>query len=314
MTACSILLPCLLPVLGGFGLPLSVPPLPETPLLASVAPEHCLFYLSAAGITPPDAQSRNQTEQLLAEPELQKIYTVIEAAIQANLAKAADAHQLPLGMSAEEGIEFLKLLLTRPLAIWISDVQKDAGRPMPRGAVVIHCGKALEDIRTRLEQIAQSFPPQFRETFDFDGAKWQSFKPQPGVNIVWGFKFSYLVVALGEGEMQAAIGRARGKPPAWLAKIRADLPMQRVSTIAYVNLKAIRETFLPQAPPQTAMVFGALGLDNVDALCSVTGLNEKACLQRMLLSFDGEPRGVMRFASVAPLAAADLCPCRPMPW
>ncbi len=73
MTACSILLPCLLPVLGGFGLPLGVPPMPETPVLAKIAPEQCLFYLSSAGMATPDPKSPNQTEQLLAEPELQKI-------------------------------------------------------------------------------------------------------------------------------------------------------------------------------------------------------------------------------------------------
>ena len=34
---------------SGMGLPLGVPPLPEDPVLAQVAPEECLFYTSWAG-------------------------------------------------------------------------------------------------------------------------------------------------------------------------------------------------------------------------------------------------------------------------
>jgi len=52
---------------GGIGLPVGVPLAPEDPLLAKVAPEECLFYTSWAGVSEPDPNSPNQTEQLLAE-------------------------------------------------------------------------------------------------------------------------------------------------------------------------------------------------------------------------------------------------------
>jgi hypothetical protein len=281
--------------------------LPDTPLLSNIAPEQCMFYLSSAGMATPDAQSPNQTEQLLAEPELRKIEAAIETAITAHFGSAANARSLPPGMSPEEVVEVVKLLLTRPMAFYISDVQQNAtGRPTLRGAGIIHCGEALERVKAKLEQATQALPPQMVETIEIGGTKWQSIKPQPGVSFVWGFKRAYLLLAFGEDEMQAMIRRAGGNLPAWLAKIHQDLPVQRVSSIAYVNVKAIREAFLAKAPPQAAMVLAALGLDNVDAVCSVTGLNEKACLQRTLVSLDGEPRGVMRFASVDLLSAADL--------
>ena len=56
---------------GGFGIPLGVPPGPEDPLLAKVAPADCLYYSSWAGIAAPDPKSPNEVEQLLAEPEVQ---------------------------------------------------------------------------------------------------------------------------------------------------------------------------------------------------------------------------------------------------
>ena len=55
------------------GLPLSTPPLPEDPLMAKLAPDECLAYVSLAGVAQPDHQSTNQTEQLLAEPEVRRM-------------------------------------------------------------------------------------------------------------------------------------------------------------------------------------------------------------------------------------------------
>ena len=57
--------------LGGTGLPLGLPPGPEDPLLAKIAPEECLLYLSWAGMAKPSPDSKNHTEQLLTEQEMQ---------------------------------------------------------------------------------------------------------------------------------------------------------------------------------------------------------------------------------------------------
>jgi hypothetical protein len=305
MTACSILLPCLLPMLGGLALPLGVPPLPETPVLAKIAPEQCLFYVSSAGTATPDPKSPNQTEQLLAEPDVQKVTAVIEAAIQKNVGMTLGRQALPPNMLAD-ALDLIKLLLGRPMAIYVSDVQMKSGQPTIRGGAVIHCGEAVDQVKAKLEEYAKTLPPQMAKTVEIAGTQWQSVKPRSDANIVWGFKHAYLLVAMGDGEMEAMIRRASGKPPQWLAKIRQDLPLERVSNVGFVNVKAVKETFLPMAPPQAAAIIEAIGLDNVDALASVTGLNEKACVQRILVSLDGEPRGLMRFATVEPLSAAEL--------
>lgn len=45
-------------MLGGWGLPLGIPPGPEDPVLAKVAPQECLVYLSWAGTARPEALLR----------------------------------------------------------------------------------------------------------------------------------------------------------------------------------------------------------------------------------------------------------------
>ena len=58
---------------GQVGVPLGLPPLPEDAVMASVAPPECLWYFSWSGVGEPDPKSTNQTEQLLAEPEVRDL-------------------------------------------------------------------------------------------------------------------------------------------------------------------------------------------------------------------------------------------------
>ena len=92
--------------LGGFGLPLSVPPQPEVPLMAKIAPADCLFYMSLAGVATPKAGSDNLTEQLLAEPEVQKLVAELGRAVTSGLTgslKERGAEMFLLGRHARPG-------------------------------------------------------------------------------------------------------------------------------------------------------------------------------------------------------------------
>ena len=60
--------------------------------------------------------------------------------------------------------------------------------------------------------------------------------------------------------------------PAFLARLRHDLPVDRLSTLSYVNLKAIGAQVIPSVDPQAAAIWKAIGLDGATEICSVTGL------------------------------------------
>lgn len=81
-------------VVGGVGLPFGVPPAPEDPMIDRVAPEKCLFYLSWAGTASPDAKSENPTEQLLAEPEVQRFLTQLGAIVAGKLKESLAEKEL----------------------------------------------------------------------------------------------------------------------------------------------------------------------------------------------------------------------------
>ena len=91
-------------LLGGFGLPVGVPPLPEDPMMANIAPEECVAYVSSAGMATPDAKSGNQTEQLLAEPEVRQMAAEIERADQGRPEEGRASRQLAAGRDQRRSI------------------------------------------------------------------------------------------------------------------------------------------------------------------------------------------------------------------
>jgi hypothetical protein len=66
---------------SSLGLLLGLPPAPEDPAVTRAAPEQCLFCVSWAGMAAPDPKSTNQTEQLLAEPEVQHFVAQLEKCV-----------------------------------------------------------------------------------------------------------------------------------------------------------------------------------------------------------------------------------------
>jgi hypothetical protein len=291
---------------GSFGLPLGVPPLPETQLISKIAPEECLFYMSSSGMATPDLKSQNQTEQLLAEPEVQKAVGEIEKLIRTNLGKSIGPNDLPPGMSPDEVVDLAKMLLTRPIAVYISDIQMSPNGPNIRGGMALKIADDSDKLKGKLEQLTKTLPPQTFQTLEINGEKFQSIPFAPNVSIVWGFKKNFFVAAMGEGEMELLLKRAGGKAPEWLAKIRQDLPVERVSTVGFLNVKAVSKIIIPVAGPQAAVIMEFLGLSNVNNIASVAGLDQTNYVSKMLVSIDGEPQGLMQFATIKPLSADDL--------
>jgi hypothetical protein len=278
-------------LLGGFGVPLGVPPLPETPLLYNIAPEECLVYMSSSGAAAPDAKSPNQTEQLLAEPEVQRLFAGIETLIKANLNRSLSPNEMPPGMSSDEMVDLVKLLLSKPMAVYVSDIRMGPGGPIFYGGAAIKFDEYGEKLKNIVELIAKTLPPQLFQKLE-----------------IRGFDEKYMLIAAGEGEMEALLKRTDGKAPQWLEKIRRDLPVERVSTINYLNVKTMRKIFVPMAGTQAAVIEEAIGIGNIDNIASVAGLDQNSYVSKKLISIDGEPKGLMQLATIKPLSLADLTP------
>jgi hypothetical protein len=302
----------------GFGLPLGVPPLPEDPLLARLAPAECMAYLSWSGVAAPDAKSPNQVEQLLAEPEVQQFVAAVSGQIDAVVARleqppAGRAGAAPPEAAAKQAVlaELLrwgKVFLGRPTAVYLSSLSiGPAGPADVHGGVVVEVGQQAAALQTTLRKLEALLPPGSLETLDIEGHPWQRLRLGPAVpEVAWGVRGKYLLVAVGQGELGDMLKRARGDAPAWRTAIRSQLPVQRPSTVAYVDVRRILGSLPPPVRQVAGMAAEAAGLDNLSGLVAVTGLDQERFVSKILLAINGQPRGLLALLDEKPLGPQDL--------
>ncbi len=291
--------------LGVFGLPLAVPPKPESPLMAKIAPADCLFYMNIAGTAAPDTGHDNQTEQLLAEPDVQKLADEFGRLTTAAWVKSMKDRDIQEPYGSEEFITLLKKLLGRPSAIFLSGVEKGADGAVLHGGAVVQVG-ADGEMKTALEAGIGRLGLPDDDGVEIAGQTWRRCKASPRMTIVWGFRGQYFLVASGEEDMKAMLTRAKGVPPDWMAALRQDYPIERFSTVAYVNVKAVRLTIAAVAGPQAAASLDGLGFGNVTTIRAATGLDQECFVSRMFVAIDGQPRGLFQLARAQPLTADDF--------
>jgi len=297
---------------GGSGVPLGVPPKPELPLMSAVAPEECLFYTTWSAMAQPDPESTNQTEQLLAEPEVQHMVGQLEGHITEGVTAAATGGSPQAAPMVKDAVDAVKTVLTNSVAVFVSKVEMGPAGPQVEAGALICTDEKTAEIRGKLEAYQKMFLGEAVNPVEISGRPWHRITLGRGApEITWGTLGKYIIVGVGEDAVENIVARARKKPPKWLADLRKQLPIERVSTVSYVNVKGIIEVALPMAGPASAPIMsglGAFGLDNVTAIGSVTGLDKQGFVSKNLLAISGPPRGALQLLTAEPLTAADLAP------
>ncbi|HEV3416735.1 MAG TPA: hypothetical protein VG056_07990 [Pirellulales bacterium] len=294
-------------LLGGqFGLPLGLPPLPEDSVLEQVAPEECLWYYHWSGVAEPNPKSKSQTEQLLAEPEVKQFVEMLGKALAKALKKGAPA--TPQGqVLGKQGPTIIRVVLTRATAIFISHVAVGPHGPEISGGAIVGTGSQTDEVKRALEQIEKVL---LGGAATADGeTKWHKLPPMPGApSVEWGFRGNYLIVGIGAGSADGIASRVTGKPPGWLVSLKEKLPVERVSTVHYINLKSIIGLVEPLLGFEARRIPDALGLANVRMIASVSGLEGTGCVSKTWVQTEGEPSGLLTVFGPEPLSGADLAP------
>ncbi len=292
---------------SGMGLPFGVPPQTPDPMLASVAPADCLYYASWAGMAQPDAASTNQTEQLLAEPEVQAFIAEVQQVMQRGVQKLGARSSAEEQMVMQKIPLLAKTLVTHGAALYVESVQLGENGVQVEGALVVHLGEDLSKVRDALQTIRGRIPPQIAQDVDVDGHECVRLQPEvaaPAVTI--GFHEQYLIVAIGEQSFAGALKRVGQTPPTWLTQAREEVPVARPSTLAYLNVAALRKLAEEVAPPPFQAVVNTLGLNAVQRVVSASGLDEEGFVSTTRVFADAPARGLLDLMSAEPLTAADL--------
>jgi len=290
------------------GLPLGIPPLPEDPLLAKVAPEKCLLYVTWSGTAEADAESGNQTEQLLAEPEVQALFATLSRLIDEAVAQANEGSPPEEADLAQELVAWGKRLPLRPTAFFITSLKPNPGGPPDvNGGVVVNLGEDAGKASALLDKLSGSVLRGAATPVEVAGTPMFRVQPDPSFpTITFGVKDEYLYVGAGEGSVEGMFERVATDPPAWLTKIHDDLAVPRRANLVYVNAAAGLELVRETGDPDIEKVFKSLGLSGVTSLVSVTGLDDSGTLTRTQINLDGAPVGLLAPFAAEPLTAKDL--------
>lgn len=299
--------------LGGVGVPLGMPPEKEDPNLAFVAPESCVLYATWAGMAKADPASKNQTEQLLAEPELKRFAAALDESfgkLMARLSREDDPRAKIAGRTAPL---WARTLITRPAAIFVSRLEPRGESLDIEGGIVLGAGDKSDELSQSLAELLGAIPgeeaPQLSEVM-IGGRKFHRLAQQPGglpASLTFGSDGNYFYVGLGDKAVEQMLARlAAKKVPAWLAKVQQDLPVERRSSLSFVNVKVLRETLLPLAGEEAQPIVAALGLDQIATLESVTGLDGEGIVSRSIVTIDGQSRGILKLLDGPGIKPANL--------
>ena len=202
----SELLIVLLVATGGMGIPLGIPPGEEDLLLAKVAPEECTFYLSWAGIAAPDPNSPNQTEQLLAEREVQRFVKQLDQAITAFLISEARDNE-SRKVIAQTAPTLAKAMITKPGALFVGKVSLGVRGVEVDGGLVVNTGDDTEKLKQEVARLEGALGPLVKDV-EVGGETWKEFPmPEDAPRMLWGFRGKYMILGVGEGSVEAILSR-----------------------------------------------------------------------------------------------------------
>ena len=110
--------------------------------------------------------------------------------------------------------------------------------------------------------------------------------------MTWGVHGLYLIVAVGEGEVEAVEKRMQGAPPQWLNRIRKETPRSSASDGRLprreIGPRRWSSRFVPNQRGRA--IIEALGLGGVTHFAAVTGLDEVGFVSRSHLGRGGRRR------------------------
>ncbi len=284
---------------GAAGLPLATPPLPPDPVIARASPDHCLLHLEMAGIAKPDAASKNLTEQLLANADVQQFLAQLGSELVGVVRQIAPPTPPEVTDSL---IVMSRAALTRPTALMVERLVPPSpqGRPDVAASILIRVGEQQEDVSKAVATLAAYVlagpPPSMKPgKLPFLAGSLDQM-PSPAGPISWGIIDGSFVLTIGEGTAEGLAKRisdATRKSPSWKVELEKKMPVARQSTLAYFNAgEMIAMATAPVRDDEKGMAaMKASGLAQLRTVGAISGMTAEGTSSAIWFGFDGGPTG-----------------------
>jgi hypothetical protein len=301
-------------VLGGAAaLPIGGAPLPPDPALSAIAPPECLWYAAYSGQGPADPESKNETEKLFAEPEVQRFAKEVETHLMRAVRRAGGPGR-EQRVVAEQVPKLIKALLSRPFALYLEEAKLVGDQVDAEAAFVLTAGDPRDEVATAIDELLK-LSGEKGVNFGHDEAadiKWRRPPLPPNVPLVrLGWKDDYFIITVGAKTAEKLVDRMGGSPPDWLTKLREEHPIKRELSIGYLNVEGLLERIHPLVDakdPKVWPVIEKLGVTKIKAIHAASGYDDEACASVAHIVTDGSRPGLLGFLPHKPLEAVDLAP------
>ena len=270
------------------------------------SPEQCVFYTTWSGAATADPASKNQAEQMLAEPEVRQFVEHLEKWIRRGVNQPSG--EPSSGELSDATFDWMLSILRHQTTIFISDITIKDKRLTVRGGMLVALGADAAAATKRFHQNVRAFFLNLNvesiEVVSINGNKWYRVKPKAGFpTMTVGIQDACLIVAVGDDSLNMIFRRMRCPPPSWLVKARELANFERPTGLTYINLQRLREA---DHDPHRKEWLDLLGLSSSPWLVSASGLSGPDVVTRTVLAIEGEPRGLLLPASGHGLTREDV--------
>ena len=279
---------------------------PNEKLLA-LAPQECLAFVHHFGFTESDPNTRNATEQLFAEPTVQRfieeVTKLADQVVNRAVSEEADPTAAQLAM---QGMELLKMLSDRPFSFYIQNVELDDSGSLADVdmGLVVDAGDQVMEIRRRLTQLQGQVPAGIVHQETIAALQCTRIQAEDGPPVYWGTKDNLVIATIGTDSLERLLRDTKTEAPDWLETTRQRLAVPRSWLISYLDGQRLTR-MVRQSDPDAERVWSALGFDQVRSIASVVGLDDEGILARSLLSSESNV-GLLGIFDARGLTADDL--------
>ena len=277
----------------------------------SAAPESSWIYSYWNYTHVNDANSKNNSERLLSEPDVQAfVNDMIKRVGLTAPAMMLDQPEAKQKLMRSLGPKIADILFKGSGSFFLEDVEFDA-KQGPTNIQAMLMLDAGAESNTLVEDISQLMTLNNLEPtkVELSGRPFVKFKvlDEPSLEVVIGAVDGTLMVASGEKTVSETLQRiANSQKPAWLSNFKTHKNVARFTNFSYFNVGDVLESFAPAMDQQTMLAIGWLGLGNVDSIETCTGFSDEQAVSRMFIRTDGDPEGLLDLSASSGLSLDNL--------
>jgi hypothetical protein len=251
----------------------------------------------------------NRLERVLADVEFRQLSKVLWKQLDDGIKKLTERDKSPeAGALAGLVTQGARQLIRGPGAIYLADLKLQPNGIDIDAGLMLGVGETGPSLVKRIDQFLAAIVRAPPAVVQIDGVTFHQALLGPRIpSLTWGLHRGYLLFGVGDTAIANSVQRTKTPAPQWLTQVTRQLPVEKRSTLAYVNLKAGLKLLLASVPdPDVPRIIKVSGLENLTHLATVSGFDGEETVARSVLGIDGKRTGFFAVAGNRQLERKDL--------